>query len=85
MPQNCLRLPQKSVENSTFEAKPAKLIKQKTYVHELGNILSLFLTGDADYFGEPGGVPYAPKPDQKDKDTGAALEKCVFDTPQMVP
>ncbi len=22
LPQNCLRLPQKSVENSTFEAKP---------------------------------------------------------------
>jgi hypothetical protein len=73
-----------TVDGKTYSFT-AEEIKQKAYVHELGNILSYILTGDGDYFGEKGGVPLAVDPKRTDKDTGAALEKCVFNTPKLIP
>jgi hypothetical protein len=59
-------------------------IKQRTFVHELGNILSYMLTKDYNYFASKNGVPHEfNKNDKPDYDTGAALEECVFG--DMVP
>jgi hypothetical protein len=55
-------------------------LKQRTYVHELGNYLSgLIAGGDGYYFGRKGGVPHAlDNTLDPDFDTGANLESCVF-------
>lgn len=74
---------EKTVNGKTFSAYE---IRQKAYVHELGNALSFMLTGDGEYFGDPNGIPSAANPAAPgDKDTGAALEKCVYNTPQLIP
>ena len=48
--------------------------RNRTYFHELGNILSAQITGDARHFGDPNGIGIH----YKDPDTGARLEKCIF-------
>jgi hypothetical protein len=50
---------------------------RRTFFHELGNILSKSLTGDAKAYGDPNGLMIGGKPDY---DTGARLEKCIFKT-----
>jgi hypothetical protein len=49
--------------------------KNRTYFHELGNILATKITGDikGSHFGNPNGTGKA-----KDADTGARLENCIF-------
>lgn len=58
-------------------------ILQRAYVHELGNLLSFFLTEGrtANGWGDPNGIvsPFnTPSPRSRDIDTGAVLEKCFF-------
>jgi RHS repeat-associated protein len=52
---------------------------QRTYVHELGNLLSSRISQHSDMttFGDPNGIPgfFGATPD---RDTGANLERCVF-------
>jgi YD repeat-containing protein len=48
--------------------------RNRTYFHELGNILSAQITGDARHFGDPRGIGTH----YLDPDTGARLEKCIF-------
>ena len=56
-------------------------LKQRTYVHELGNLLSRRISpdGSAQTFGASGGIKHATDPEKEpDTDTGANLEDCVF-------
>jgi len=54
-------------------------VRQRTYVHELGNYLSAMIAkGDARFFGDPAGVAQAGNPSNLDYDTGANLERCVW-------
>ncbi len=58
-------------------------ILQRVYIHELGNLLSFFLTEGktANGWGDPNGIvsPFnTPNRRSRDYDTGAKLEKCFF-------
>jgi YD repeat-containing protein len=69
---------------TTGQTVTAFELEQRTFVHELGNILSLRLSGNGRDFGDPNGVPHAWNKKLKgDDDAGAKLEKCVFGN--MVP
>jgi hypothetical protein len=61
---------------ATGRTVKAEDIKQRTYVHELGNLLSRKLTGSGRAFGTIGGIKGVMT--SPDPDTGARLEKCVF-------
>jgi RHS repeat-associated protein len=82
-----------AIANDTFKGVDMTLPGNKetvfdsdahAYTHELGNILSYKVSktrrtaGDYNKYGDPNGI--ANSGGYKDKDTGAALEKCVFGT-----
>jgi hypothetical protein len=52
-------------------------VYQRTYVHELGNLLARKITGNPLEFGNPSGIA-GNLGSSPDTDTGAALEECVF-------
>jgi hypothetical protein len=57
----------------------ARELKQRTYVHELGNYLSGVLTNNLRYFGDPNGIKHeGDLSADPDFDTGANLENCVW-------
>jgi hypothetical protein len=67
------------ISNGKSVSVSATEIKQRTYVHELGNYLSASIAnGDGRYFGDPNGIPQDSDPSSKDFDTGANLERCVW-------